>query len=334
MKISVIVTVKNEGESIRRLLDSLAAQTRAPDEVVICDGGSTDATLNALNAEQRLPLKVIVRPGANISQGRNAAIAEAAGEVIASTDAGVMLVPEWLQELVAPFERGHAGGPAGAGGLGSKPAQASTPSVVAGFFLPDVRTAFEVAMGATVLPQLDEIRPDKFLPSSRSVAFRKEAWQAVGGYPEWLDYCEDLIFDLALRTRFGPFAFAPKAIAHFRPRSSLGAFFRQYYLYARGDGKADLFRRRHAIRYITYLVAAPAILLAGLGLSSWWWLLFLVGVAGYTFRPYRHLARMWSKQGAATKLQAALLVPVIHVTGDVAKMVGYPVGVMWRVKRE
>jgi hypothetical protein len=189
-------------------------------------------------------------------------------------------------------------------------------------------------MGATVLPQLDEIRPDKFLPSSRSVAFRKEAWQAVGGYPEWLDYCEDLIFDLALRTRFGPFAFAPKAIARFRPRSSLRAFFRQYYLYARGDGKADLFRRRHAIRYITYLIAAPAILLAGLELSPWWWLLFLAGVAGYTFRPYRHLARMWGKQSAANKLQAALLVPVIRVTGDIAKMVGYPVGVMWRVRRE
>jgi len=53
MKISVIVTVKNEGESIHRLLDSLAVQTRAPDVVVICDGGSTDGTLNALSPEQR-----------------------------------------------------------------------------------------------------------------------------------------------------------------------------------------------------------------------------------------------------------------------------------------
>jgi hypothetical protein len=206
--------------------------------------------------------------------------------------------------------------------------------VVAGFFLPDVRTPFEAAMGATVLPQLDEILPDKFLPSSRSVAFRKEAWQAVGGYPEWLDYCEDLIFDLALRDKFGPFAFAPQAIAHFRPRASLRAFFRQYYLYARGDGKADLFRRRHAIRYMTYLVAAPAVLLAGLVLSPWWWLLGLVGVAGYAFRPYRHLAKMWDKLSAVEKVEAALLVPVIRVTGDIAKMVGYPVGVMWRVERE
>jgi glycosyltransferase involved in cell wall biosynthesis len=315
MRTSVIATVRNEAASLPRLLDSLAAQTRAPDEVVICDGGSSDGTLDALRAETRLPIKVIVRPGANISQGRNAAIDEATGEVIASTDAGVVLAPEWLRELVAPFEAGT-----------------SEVSAVAGFFVPDVRTAFEVAMGATVLPRLSEIRPETFLPSSRSVAFRKETWQAVGGYPEWLDYCEDLIFDFALRKRFGPFVFAPQAIARFRPRGSLRAFFRQYYQYARGDGKADLWLKRHAIRYLTYGVAAPAIALAGL-LSPWWLMLYVVGAAAYTFTPYRRLAATWSTLNAAGKIQAALLVPVIRVTGDLAKMIGYPVGVAWRLRK-
>ena len=320
MRISVIVTVKNEAQNIHRLLDSLAVQTRAPDEIIVCDGGSTDGTLATLRAEARLPLKIIVRPDTNISQGRNAAITEATGKIIASTDAGVVLAPEWLNELATPFDKGDSGELGGIRG-------------VAGFFLPDPQTAFEVAMGATVLPQLAEIRPETFLPSSRSVAFRKEAWQAVGGYPEWLDYCEDLIFDLALRKRFGPFAFASKAIAYFRPRGSLRAFFRQYYQYARGDGKADLFRRRHAVRYLTYLVVVPAIALAGALLSPWWWALYLVGAAAYTCTPYRRLATLWGRSSAADKLQAALLVPVIRVTGDIAKMIGYPVGVTWRLNK-
>jgi glycosyltransferase involved in cell wall biosynthesis len=323
MRVSVILTVKNEANSIHRLLDSLAAQTRPPDEIIVCDGGSTDGTLDALRAlraETRLPLQVIVRPGANISQGRNAAIAEATGEVVASTDAGVVLAPEWLKELATPFEKGDLG-------------QLGRTQVVAGFFLPDPHTTFEVAMGATVLPQLGEIHPETFLPSSRSIAFRKEAWQAVGGYPEWLDYCEDLIFDLALRERFGPSEFAPHAIAYFRPRGGLRAFFRQYYQYARGDGKADLFRRRHTIRYLTYLVAAPAIALAGALLSPWWWALYLVGAAAYTFTPYRRLRAMWGKLSAAEKIQAALLVPIIRVTGDIAKMIGYPVGIVWQLKK-
>ena len=92
------------------------------------------------------------------------------------------------------------------------------PSAVAGFFVPDVRTTFEIAMGITVLPALDKIKPESFLPSSRSVAFTKEAWAAAGGYPEWIDYCEELILDFRLRDVAGPFGWAPEALAHFRPR--------------------------------------------------------------------------------------------------------------------
>src|SRR5438046_660918 len=133
---------------------------------------------------------------------------------------------------------------------------ARLPEVVSGFFVPEPQSTFELAMGATVLPRVSEIDPERFLPSSRSIAFTKAAWQAVGGYPEWLDYCEDLVFDFALRRR-GAFAFAPAALVHFRPRGSLRSFFRQYYLYARGDGKAGLWPWRHAMRYATYLFALP-----------------------------------------------------------------------------
>ena len=108
-------------------------------------------------------------------------------------------------------------------------------------------------MGATVLPAREDVSPERFLPSSRSVAFRKAAWAAAGGYPEWLDYSEDLVFDLALKARGCRFVFVPQALAYFRPRGSLRAFYLQYYRYARGDGKADLWRKRHAIRYATYL---------------------------------------------------------------------------------
>ena len=105
MRVTVISTVLNEGEAIRRLLDSLLAQTRRPDEVVIVDGGSRDNTVAVIQEYAgRLPLRVLVEPGANISRGRNVAIAAATGDVIASVDAGVWLEPQWLEKLVAPLE--------------------------------------------------------------------------------------------------------------------------------------------------------------------------------------------------------------------------------------
>jgi len=317
MKVSVIATVLNEGPSIERLLESLAGQSRPPDEVVVVDGGSTDGTAAALRewaAAGRLPVKVVVRPGANISQGRNAAVAAATGDVIASTDAGVRLESAWLEALVAPFE-GEEG---------------SRVQVVSGWFVADPRTLFETAMGATVLPRRREVNIDTFLPSSRSVAYRKTAWEASGGYPEWLDYCEDLVFDLQLRELYGAFAFEPAARVHFRPRGSLRAFWKQYYRYARGDGKANLWRRRHAIRYLTYLVLLPGLVVMALRLSPWWWLVLVLGAAAYTATPYLRLWASLAGYSWPERIKAVLLVPVIRVVGDLAKMVGYPVGLFWR----
>ncbi len=310
--VAVIVTVLNEARAIGELLDTLAGQTRQPDEIIIADGGSTDGTPAIIAAGAgRLPITLLHCPGANISQGRNAAIAAARSEIIAAADAGVRLGADWLALLTAPF------------------AAPDPPDVVAGFFLPDPRSAFEIAMGATVLPRAAEIQPATFLPSSRSVAFRRAAWERWP-YPEWLDYCEDLVFDLGLRELGQRFVFEPRAVAHFRPRSSFRAFFKQYYRYARGDGKADLWRKRHAVRYITYLVALPALLGLGIAASPWWLLALAAGFAAYLRTPYRRLWPALRDLPWGQRAHALLLPPAIRVVGDVAKMCGYPVGLWWR----
>ena len=344
MKTSLILTVLNEADSLPALLDSVAMQTALPDEVVICDGGSYDNTVALLRAETRFPIRVIESPGANISRGRNLAIAAAQNEIIAVTDAGVRLDERWLLKLVEGLEETTDDGRRTTGNSRSSivyrpPSVVVRPSSSAGFFLPDPHTTFEIAMSATVLPALNEIKPETFLPSSRSVAFLKSAWQTAGGYPEWLDYCEDLIFDLNLRKQCGPFAFAPAAIVYFRPRGSLRSFYKQYYLYARGDGKAKLFFKRHMIRYVTYLVALPIVI--GLIAVTSGWLPFLAmiallaGAAVYLKSPYQRLGPLMQNASLTLpeRLNAIALVPVIRVVGDIAKMIGYPVGVLWRWKR-
>jgi hypothetical protein len=190
----------------------------------------------------------------------------------------------------------------------------------------------EVAMGATVLPDRRDVDPQTFLPSSRSVAFRKPVWEAVGGYPEWLDFSEDVVFDLKVRERFGAFRFAPEAVVHFRPRGSLPALAKQYYRYARGDGKANLFPRQHAVRYFAYLVAAPLLIYAALTVNGWLWLLALLAGLAYLRTPLR---RLWPRLAALPlieRLYAFMLIPAIRIVGDVAKMLGYPAGVWWRLQ--
>ena len=304
-RVSVVATVRDERSALPAFLDALFAQSRAADELIVVDGGSEDGSFELLleHARTRPVLRVERAPGCNISEGRNAAIRAAGGTVIAVTDAGAVADRDWLARLVEPFE--HDGEVA----------------VASGWFRPGGRTRFERALGAIITPHLREVRSETFLPSSRSVAFRREMWAQVGGYPEWLSHCEDLVFDLDMRRRGARFTFRPDAVVTWTSRSSLRQFFRQYFLYARGDGHAGLWPRRHLVRYSAYATGA-ALLLASRRPPA---RAALVGgvvtyLAKFERRVGRHLG--WSRDG----LTAGALVPVVVVTGDVAKMLGYPVG--------
>jgi hypothetical protein len=119
-------------------------------------------------------------------------------------------------------------------------------------------------------------------------------------------------------------------VAHFRPRGSLKAFFTQYYRYARGDGKADLWCKRHLIRYATYLLGVPLIGWLGWAISPWLWLLYLLGAAVYVTRPLQRIRPTLKPLSITDKVLALTYIPLIRLVGDVAKMIGYPAGLWWR----
>lgn len=310
--VSLCATVFNESESIVTWLTSLKAQTRRPDEVVICDAGSTDGTLDQLRAwaDEDPSHRLIVQDGASIPVGRNIAIDAAAHDVIAVTDAGTVLDLDWLEQLIEPLEADE------------------DVAVSAGFYRPDGRNRFEKVLAAVITPRLEDMGDDGFPPSSRSVAFRKEWWARVGGYPEWLRACEDLVFDYDLMDAGARFEFAPEAIVSWYPRPTLRDFFGQYGFYARGDGHAHIHLGRHLIRYAAYLTGT--ILAAAATRSKLARLLLLVGVVAHMKRYVVRVRRDRPVPGFWGMSMAYGLVPVIVVTGDVAKMLGYPRGLLER----
>src|SRR5688572_366104 len=100
MRCALIMTVKNEADALPRLFETLALQTKQPDEIIVADGGSTDATVQMLReASLAVPIRVLECPGANISQGRNAAIRATGAEIITGMDAGVRLDPHWFERI-------------------------------------------------------------------------------------------------------------------------------------------------------------------------------------------------------------------------------------------
>ena len=334
-RVSLIFTVRNEEAALPALLTSLEEQERSPDEIVIADGGSTDGTVPLLRAfaaaRQRsvIPAKSLPRtrlgagiqsqvvllelPGANIAEGRNAAIRAATSDIIAVTDAGVSLPRYWLAELVRPLE--------------------DRPDVdmVSGYSRPDPQTRFEALLAAATLPLASEVREEAYLASSRSVAFRRDLWEKAGGYPEWLDYCEDVVFDLECKRVGAHVLFQPAASVRFRPRPHIRAFALQYYRYARGDGKANLWPERHALRYTAYILGA-ILLWQGRRNPFWWVILALAAVAACR-KPFLRVLTEPAYRQKKSLISSLISVACIRVVGDSAKMLGYPVGVWWRWRR-
>lgn len=311
--VGLIMTVLNEERSLPAFLESLASQIMQPEEIVVVDGGSLDRTVELLrewSSPTGIRIRVVVAPGVNISEGRNLAIRESLTDYVAITDGGTRLRSNWLLELVETLEVSYA-------------------DVVGGFFAPTGSTRFQRSLAAAITPRVQEIRPEEFLPSSRSLLVSRSAWEAVGGYPEWLDYCEDLVFDLSLKERGFTFAFSPGAIVEWDARPDLRSFAKQYYRYARGDGKANLWWKRHAMRYAAYGTGG-ALLAAGARDSRLWIILGLLSV-GYLGKPVR---RVLAADGLSTATAAVgvISVPLVVIVGDAAKMLGYPVGLFWHLR--
>ena len=305
--ISVCATVKNEAGAVEELISDLKKQTRLPDEVVVVDGGSTDGTDRRLAAELDgwTTLKLIDYPGSNIAQGRNSAVAASCGAIVALLDAGLRLKPEWLESLARPLE--------------SQP----TVDLVFGYVLSRPTGFFEAVLGAVTVPDGSEIDPDEYPPSAGSMAFRREFVDECV-FPEWLDFGEDMYLDLKWRAQGRRLLHASGADVGFRPRRDLRAFFRQYFNYAKGDGKAGMWWSRHLIRYCSYAVGVWLGLLAPNRPIA----LLLLAVAGmaYLRRPYVRLARLIPRMSPQGALAAVALVPVIRAVGDIAKMLGFLVG--------
>jgi len=295
---TVIVTVRNESGSVEPLLDSLFQGSRSPDEVVIADGGSTDDTVARLRARAAAEprLRVLLTPG-NRSVGRNAAIRAARHELIACTDAGVQVEATWLERILRPFQE-----------------EAAT-DVVAGFYRPIARTAFERAAGVVSAPAPRDVDPNRFLPSTRSIAFRRAAWERAGGFDEALAHNEDTPFALALKAVGCRFVFAADAVVGWSPRGDLGTFYRQHRRFGLGDGES----RVQAWFYGTIAVkygAALVLLLAGVVFRPAWWALAL-GAALFVVQQGRRGI------GRVRPVEALLLVPFLKVVYDAAYLRGY-----------
>lgn len=305
-RISLITTVLNEEKNIVDFTKSVNNQTLLPDEVIIVDGGSKDKTVSIINKlskeYKKLNIRLIIKRG-NRSLGRNTAIKNAKYELIAVTDVGCILDKNWIKNIIKPFSSSYI-------------------DVASGFYKPTYKNIFQKCLSTYTCVMPDKIDKENFLPSSRSVAFRKSAWKTVKGYPENLDTCEDLIFDKKLKDKGLKLYFQKNAFVYWPQRENIKNAFLQFFNYAKGDGFAGYFRPNTPFLFLRYLFAAYLIILSFIMNSMILNAFILLCLIFYIFwsilKNYKYI----------NNKKAFIYLPTLQFTSDVAVLLGTSIGLI------
>ncbi|SDL60101.1 Glycosyl transferase family 2 [Catalinimonas alkaloidigena] len=227
---TLVSTVFNESQRLAQSIEDLENQSVAPAEIVITDAGSKDGTYEQLlewASRSKSTVKILQKVGCNVAEGRNLAIQEATQDIIVSTDFGCRFDAEWLASLTTPFHDPEV-------------------QVVGGNYTvleKDQKTL--AAKAAYVLSggyqyHLD----DTFIPSSRSIAYRKDVWRRIGGYPEWLTLAaDDLVFGKLIRQEGISIYLVQEAHVYWGRHTTLPAYGKEAFRYGLGDGEARVNQR-------------------------------------------------------------------------------------------
>lgn len=184
-EVSAIIPTFNRRELVVRAIDSVLAQTRRVEEIIVVDDGSTDGTQSALRDRYGDRIRYAWQENAGVSSARNRGMAMASGRYLALLDSD----DEWLPEKNALQ----------VGWLERHPDY--------GMVLCDVQRIDGERRDIDVLSRRAIIREDGWILRwiihdpmlvPASVLMRREVFEKTGGFDESLKTAEDLEYHLRI----------------------------------------------------------------------------------------------------------------------------------------
>lgn len=103
-EITVVVPTYNEAKGIEKFLKRLTKNQTLPRdkfELIIVDGDSTD---NTREIAEKYADKVVIQKSKGVGGARNDGVELASAEIVATTDADIILAPFWLERIIEHFE--------------------------------------------------------------------------------------------------------------------------------------------------------------------------------------------------------------------------------------
>jgi glycosyltransferase involved in cell wall biosynthesis len=188
-KVSAIITAKNEESHIEACLKSLKNQTLKNFEIIVSDGESKDSTVKIA---KKYADKVVVKK-TNVAAGRNVGADIASGDILVFIDADTVLLPDTMEKVIAAFKKKDIIGAT----CPALPLAAEAQYVgIYMFYNSFAKTSIRLRK-----PQI----------AGFFCAYRRDAFEKVGGFNEYVGILED--FDLSRRiSSLGKIAFVSSAL--------------------------------------------------------------------------------------------------------------------------
>jgi GT2 family glycosyltransferase len=208
--VAVVIPNYNGERWLPGVLESVAAQTLAPVDVLVVDDGSADGSL-ALLCERFPGVRVVaLARNGGFARAANAGIAAVSAEAVALVNTDVLLAPDWLERAAAAL----AGAPAAAS-VATKLVDLDEPGILydAGDVLRrdgacEQRGRFERDSGRYDEPG------EVFSACAGAALYRRAAVLAAGGFDERFGtYLEDVDLGLRLRLAGWTCRWEPRAVA-------------------------------------------------------------------------------------------------------------------------
>jgi glycosyltransferase involved in cell wall biosynthesis len=317
LRVALLMPSLNEAATVDAAMDSVRSSTRQPDEIIVIDGGSSDATHAKLErrAAEGMPVRLLVRPGMLPGAARNEGARASTSDVLLFLDFGNVIDPRWIEEMARPFE--------------------ADPRIeaVGGLYEPMMSNDFERCVAAiqyedaTLFARMPRDQQLERMPSEvrlggLGMAVRRDTFLRLGGQPHWLRAGEDWLFGQKLLHSRAPVGVALGARLYHHMRPTPGDLFRQNRLYSRGEGRLGVAAAGHGRKALVYLGVAAA-LAAGVA----WWPAAVAG-AGIATAYVKHAgwARMQRVFGRESLRGRRSLVALAVLTRDLGALTGYAWG--------
>jgi GT2 family glycosyltransferase len=324
-RVSIVIPMYNEKDSIVRCLESVQAQDYPADqiEILVADGLSSDGCREQVidRATQDPRIRLLDNPQKRTPRALNIGIQNATGDVIIILGAHTKIEKDFVRQNIQVMREKNV------------PCTGGTQKNIADTF---IQQAIGLAMGSPFgIPSAPYRfgKTDQFVDTVVYAAYRRELFDQIGYFDEELLISEDAEFNWRIRKAGHQIYYTPKIVSYYYPRKTVRRLIKQLFRY--GILRINVIRKHidaaKPIHLAPMAMIFSVLLLFALGFINILFWQILIGIGGLYLLSVLAASLI---TGARHGMRYAIVLPLLFIGIHLSWGLGFIAGIFVRRYRE